>query len=242
MIKIKVETPEKTEKKRDVGVFREYFELISETLIYVFFVMTFLLQSFVIPTSSMEDNILVGDHILVDKVAYSHSLGTLDGFFFPQEKIQRGMIVTFKAPPEMEKEYVKRVIALPGERIKIIDKKIYIDDNPLNESYTYFKSPYTSDSQRDNLPEFTVPENYYFCMGDNRDNSYDSRYWGPVPADNIVGKPWRIYWSIKSTTEEYLTPGENWKEKMKNKSVDIWKTILNFPTKTIWKRTFKKIE
>jgi signal peptidase I len=236
MIKKNTETQVNNENKPDICLFREYFELISETLIYVFFVMTFLLQSFVIPTGSMQDNILIGDHILVDKVSYSQSIGSLDHLILPQQKILRGMIVTFKAPPEMEKEYVKRVIGLPGERIKIIDKKVYIDDIPLNESYTFFKDPTIDSSQRDNFPEYTVPANHYFCMGDNRDNSYDSRYWGPVPADNIVGKPWRIYWSYESSTEEYLTPGVWYKIK------DIGKTIMSIFTKTRWKRTIMKIE
>ncbi len=225
----------KEKKPREVSVFREYFELIDETLIYVFFVMAFLLQSFVIPTGSMQDNILIGDHILVDKVAYSSSISFLDGFMFPQVKIKRGMIVTFKAPPEMEKEYVKRVIGLPGETIKVVDKKVYINGKPLDEPYTFFKDANIERSYRDNFPEFTVPENYYFCMGDNRDHSYDSRFWGPVPAENIIGRPWRIYWSFDSSTEEYLTTGFWYKVK------DIGKTVLNFFTKTRWNRTIKKI-
>jgi signal peptidase I len=226
----------KEKKQRDVGLFREYFELISETLIYVFFVMTFLLQSFVIPTGSMQDNILIGDHILVDKVAYSNSLGFLDSFMFPQVKIERGMIITFKSPAELEKEYVKRVIGLPGDRIKIVNKKVLINGEPLDEPYTFFKDPNIERSYRDNLPEFKVPENSYFCMGDNRDHSYDSRFWGPVPATHIIGKPWRIYWSFESTTEEYLTPG------LWHKIKDIFKTVIHFFTKTRWERTIKKIE
>ncbi len=226
----------KEEKDPDISVTREYFELISETLIYVFFVMTFLLQSFVIPTGSMEDNILVGDHILVDKAAYANSLGTLENYIFPRLEIKRGMIVTFKSPAEMEKEYVKRVIGLPGERIKIIDKKVYINDKPLEEPYTFFKDPDINMSYRDNFPGFKVPAGHYFCMGDNRDNSYDSRFWGPVPAGFIIGKPWRVYWSYESTTEEYLTPGLWYKIK------DLGKTILNFIPGTRWPRMLKKIE
>jgi signal peptidase I len=224
------------EKEREVGIFREYFELIAETLVYVFFVMTFLLQSFVIPTGSMKDNILIGDHILVDKVSYSKSLGFIDSFMLPQLKIKRGMIVTFKSPAEMEKEYVKRVIGLPGETIKIVNKKVYINDKPLDESYTFFKDPNIERSYRDNLPDFKIPKKHYFCMGDNRDHSYDSRFWGPVPADYIIGKPWRIYWSYESTTEEYLTEG------VMHKIKDIFNTFIHFFTKTRWNRTVKKIE
>lgn len=232
---MKQETKKENER-RDVSMFREYFELIAETLIYVFFVMTFLLQSFVIPTGSMQDNILIGDHILVDKVVYSQSLGTLDRLVLPQQEIERGMIVTFKSPAELGKEYVKRVIGLPGERIKIINKKVYIDDQPLDESYTFFKDPNIEQSYRDNYPEFKIPANHYFCMGDNRDHSYDSRYWGPVHLDLIIGKPWRVYWSYESTTAEYLTPG------LLHKIKDLGKTFINFFSKTRWDRTIKKIE
>jgi signal peptidase I len=223
-------------KNREASLFREYFELIAETLIYVFFVMTFLLQSFVIPTGSMQDNILIGDHILVDKVAYSRALGAIDSFLLPQLKIERGMIVTFKSPAEKDKEYVKRVIGMPGERIKIIDKQVYINGEPLKESYTFFKDPNIEHSARDNLVEFLIPEDHYFCMGDNRDKSYDSRFWGPVPAGYIIGKPWRIYWSYESTTAEYLTPGIGHKLK------EMGKTIIHFFSKTRWDRTIKKIE
>ena len=225
----------KEKKPRTVSVFREYFELITETLIYVFFVMTFLLQSFVIPSGSMEDTLLIGDHLFVDKVAYSRSLGPIDRFLFPQRRIERGMIVTFKAPPDMEKEYVKRVIGLPGETIAIIDKQVYINGKPIAEPYVFFKDSEVSPGIRDNFPVFRIPADHYFCMGDNRDNSYDCRFWGPVPADYIIGRPWRIYWSYTSTTSEYLTPG------IAHKIKDIFVTILNFFTKTRWGRTLKKI-
>jgi len=224
------------ERRKEIGVFREYFELFSEVLIYVFFVMTFLLQSFVIPTGSMEDTLLIGDHLLVDKVSYSRSLGSLDSLVFPQQEIKRGMIVTFKSPAEMDKEYVKRVIGLPGETIRIKDKKVYINDEALNEPYTFFKDSEVLNSYRDNFPEYLIPSNQYFCMGDNRDNSFDSRFWGPVHQDLIIGKPWRIYWSYESSTQEYLTPG------ILHKIKDIFKTIINFFSKTRWERTVKKIK
>jgi signal peptidase I len=277
----------KEKKKKDVTLFREYFELFAETLIYVFFVMTFLLQSFVIPTGSMKNNILIGDHLLVSKVAYSRSPGSLDSYIFPQTEIKRGSIVTFKAPAEMEKEYVKRVIGLPGETIRIMNKKVYINGEPLDEPYVRFDSEIkTRNNPGDNFPlqypryisalgktsflpfsindeagfpdegrtiefcerfndsiidvngkkGFNVPKGYYFCMGDNRDHSYDSRFWGPVPADYIIGKPWRVYWSYESTTDEYLTPG------IEHKIKDLAMTVVNFFSKTRWERTVKKIE
>lgn len=268
---------------------RDYAELVAETLIYVFFVMTFLLQSFVIPTPSMQKNILIGDHLLVNKSAYNRFPGEMgiDKFIFPHTEIKRGMIVTFKAPVEMDKEYVKRVIALPGETVRIKNRKVYIngehlvetyvqfddylpgvggsgDDFPLNEpryidvsgeaSFLpfYINDPLGFVDYRQTMAfckrfnkhvlrgnkgmEFRVPEGHYFCMGDNRDHSYDSRYWGPVPAEYIIGKPWRVYWSFESTTEEYMTPGLLFKLR------DMGHTLLNFFGKTRWSRTVKKIE
>lgn len=274
-------------KEKEVATVREYVELFSETLIYVFFVMTFLLQSFVIPTGSMKNNILVGDHLLVNKVAYSRGGNSIDDIVFPQAKIERGAVVTFKAPAEMEKEYVKRVIALPGETIRIIDKNVYIDGKPLNEPYARFEDGKVNTNRPgDNFPlqtaeyanalgktsylpfyindehgfvdqkrsrefrerfedsvitvnnekMFKVPEGHYFCMGDNRDRSYDSRFWGPVPAEFIIGKPWRIYWSFDATTDDYLN------QDPRHKIKDIFKTIINFIPKTRWDRTIKKIE
>ena len=234
--KRKIKKLELREKRKEMGFFREYFELITETLIYVFFVMTFLLQSFVIPTGSMEENLLIGDHLLVDKVSYSRSLSPIDRLVFPQKEIKRGMIVTFKSPAEMEKEYVKRVIGEPGDRIRIENKKVFINGKLLVEPYTFFKDKNIVRGQRDNMEEYLIPEKSYFCMGDNRDNSYDSRFWGPVPADYIVGKPWRVYWSFTSTSDEYLTPG------FFHKIKDLFNTVVNFFSKTRWERTGMKIE
>ena len=226
----------KIKPAREQDFFRELFELFSEVLIYVFFVMTFLLQSFVIPTGSMEDTLLIGDHLLVDKVVYSRSVGGIEPIFFPQVKIERGMIVTFKSPAEIEKEYVKRVIGMPGESIKIVNKKVYINGEPIDEPYIYLKDERIEDTYRDNFPEYQIPEKHYFCMGDNRDNSFDSRFWGPVPEDYIIGRPWRIYWSYESKSEEYLTPG------IFHKIKDIFLTAINFFGKTRWNRTLLRVE
>jgi signal peptidase I len=285
MFRKKSEKKIKEKKKKDVSTFREYFELFAETLIYVFFVMTFLLQSFVIPTGSMEKNILIGDHLLVNKVAYARSQGSIDNIIFPQAEIERGSIVTFKAPAELDKEYVKRVIGLPGETIRIVNKKVYINGEPLDEPYVLFdekvgetpadyfplRQPryidvlgkisylpfYVNDENGfvdakrsvelcerfkhavinvDNKKVFKIPAGHYFCMGDNRDHSYDSRFWGTVPAGFIIGKPWRIYWSFESTSDEYLTDG------IEHKIKDLAQTVLNFFSKTRWERTIKKIE
>jgi len=226
----------KAARRQEVGFLRDTFELFTETLVFVFFVMTFLLQSFVIPTGSMEDTLLIGDHLLVDKISYARFLGRWDRFVFPHVDIERGMIVTFKSPAEIEKEYVKRVIGMPGETVRIENKQVFIDGKPLEEPYTFFKDDEVLASYRDNFPAYKIPPRHYFCMGDNRDNSFDSRFWGPVHEDLIIGKPWRIYWSYHSSTQEYLTPG------LIHKIKDVFKTVFNFFSKTRWERTIRKIE
>jgi signal peptidase I len=235
-------------------------EMILEVIIIVFFINAFLLQTVAIPTSSMVDHMLVGDHLLVDKVAYSHSISPVDSVIFPQIDIKRGMIVVFKSPPEIKTGnlskilYVKRVIALPGETIQLIDNKVFIDGNPLEEPYVFLKgSPTVPDNFPPNHPSywttefppqyrsflektdmgnaFKVPENHYFCMGDNRNISVDSRIWGPLPAEYIIGKPWRNYWSYEASTEHYLNKG------IFKRLLD---TVSHFFTKTRWNRTLKK--
>lgn len=251
----------KQEKSHDVSLFREYFELIAEVIIFVFFINAFLLQSYVIPSSSMENTMLIGDHLLVDKVCYSQSLSGIDRLLIPQVKIKTGMIVTFSGPNEIynnrkEKNLVKRVIATPGDSIKIVEEKVYINGTLLEEPYVNFKGMKPRDrfppefphnwhyefprKFRDNIVDtengkaYKVPEGHYFVMGDNRNFSFDSRFWGPLPQDLIIGKPWRVYWSFESESKDFMTPGfRHWIK-------DIFRTITNFFSKTRWKRTFKK--
>jgi len=249
----------KTKQKRE-GALRENIEMILEVLVLVFFINAFLLQSFGIPTPSMEDNMLVGDHLLVDKVAYSHALSKVDGFVFPQLKIRRGLIVVFKAPHEVEAgnldtmTYVKRIIGLPGELIKIVENIVHINGTPVNEPYTFFKGnvlvpadfpPENAILWWDEFPPqfrknlehtemgmaFRIPDGYYFCMGDNRNLSADSRIWGPVPKDFLIGKPWRIYWSFEASTDHFLNKGFFKR---------LFDTVAHFFKQTRWKRILKK--
>jgi signal peptidase I len=262
---IKEKDKKQNQPAREVGFFREYFELISEVLVFVFFIQAFLLQTYAIPTPSMEDNMLIGDHLIVDKVKFSKNLTFADKMLLPQKPVERGDIVVFKAPPEikdknLEKlEYVKRVIGLPGDVIRVKDKKVYINDQKLDEPYVFFKdnisfldhfpSEYSTfwlmqfpNEFKGNTVEtpygkgFKVPADHYFCMGDNRNHSSDSRVWGPVHKDFIMGSPWRIYWSFESKTSEILT------NSVSQKIVNLFKTIVNFFSKTRWDRTFKKYQ
>lgn len=248
------------ENKKRHGAVVDNVEMILEVLVLVFFVNAFLLQAFAIPTPSMENEMLVGDHILVDRVAYSRSLGWFDGVILPQVRIERGMKVAFKSPPEIEARniqrlfYVKRVIGLPGETLQLIANKVYIDGRPIEEPYLNLSAPMavspdfppstpdawpaefpdvfrTSVVETPSGPAFKIPPGYYFCMGDNRNLSADSRIWGPLPADNIVGRPWRNYWSTKSTSADML--GRSAPARLKD-------FLLGVFTKTRWNRILKK--
>jgi len=152
----------------------------------------FLLQAYKIPSGSMLNTLLIGDHILVNKAAYYFS------------KPKRGDIIVFEYPLEPEKDFIKRVIGVPNDKIKMVDKKVYINSKPLEEEYVRYATDtiiYNKDNPRDNFDEFTVPEGKYFVMGDNRDSSFDSRYWGFISEDKIKGKALLIYWSWKFEPE-----------------------------------------
>jgi len=204
---------------RTIGVF--LLTLIFNFIVSLVLVITFnlfIFQSYKIPTGAMEETLQIGDQLLVVRNYLS---------FAP---LKRGVIITFKAPPDMKKEYVKRVIGMPGDRLRVSEKKVFINGQPLDETYVrfrgvdnrvdfppqnnsdwYFQFPnelrQTQRNPDDSL-DYIVPLGYYFCMGDNRDNSFDSRFWGPVPVDNITGRPWLIYWSTENDIDEYLGKNE----------------------------------
>jgi signal peptidase I len=203
----------KEKKPREKSLFREYFELIAETAVFVFFVMTFVVQAFQIPTGSMEPTLLVGDFLLVNKLVYSNPSTALERTILPRRDIRRQDIVVFKYPKELYKDYVKRVIALEGEKLEIKDKQVYINDKPIMESYKVHNDAqvfnqggyyHYDDVIRDNFGPVVVPPGHCFAMGDNRDNSQDSRFWGFLPMSNIKGKPWVIYFSYRAERDAYL--------------------------------------
>jgi signal peptidase I len=226
-------------------------EWVFNFIILIFATST-IAQPEVIPTSSMEDNLLIGDHVIVDRLAYAPS-GPLSRFLLPYEPVKRGDIIVFRYPLNIKEDYVKRVIGMPGDRIRLVNKQVFLNGKKLNEPYKVHKTHYF-DSYRDNFPtgapnimlppeamdmlenhvvkgEVVVPPGHYFAMGDNRDNSADSRYWGFVPSENIKGKPLLIYWSYDASTQDLVdfTTGH---------FIDL---AQHFFTKTRWRRTLMLI-
>jgi signal peptidase I len=229
------------------------------TIVLLLFGTTTLAQPFVIPTGSMQDTLLVGDHLLVDKLSYAPA-GSISKYLLPYEEPKHGDIIVFRYPADNTQTLVKRLIGLPGDRLKLANGVVYRNGIRLNEPYVYHK--YAYDPTMDNFPtqccrpvkeeraqeaqremldqhvingEVIVPGDMYFAMGDNRDNSSDSRYWGFVPRRNIVGKPVLIYWSYRASTED-LT-GES-AGSILSHFVDLGE---HFFTRTRWERTLKVV-
>jgi signal peptidase I len=218
---------------------REYFESIVIAVILALFVRTFVLQAFKIPTGSMENNLLIGDHLLVNKFIFAPTDSAIERALLPIGTIRRGDILVFKYPVEPDRDFIKRVIGLPGETLELKEKKIYINGTPLDEPYVHFLeephhsaelSEVTSSDVRENYGPVTVPPNQYFMMGDNRDNSADSRYWGFMPRDYVKGKALLIYWSYEAEREDY--EDESTGATIKG----LGSVFMHFFTKTRWDR------
>ena len=188
------------------SVVREWVESICVAVILAFFVRTFVVQAFKIPSGSMEPNLLIGDHLLVNKFVFAPTLTSLERTLLPIDPIRRGDIIVFKYPEDPTRDFIKRVIGLPGDTIEMHNKKVYVNGKPLDEPYAHFSYPpdeggsgapdtETADLLREFAP-MTVPADNYFMMGDNRDNSQDSRYWGFMPRDYVKGKALFVYFSF----------------------------------------------
>ncbi len=188
------------------------------TVVIAIFVITFIVQAFQIPSESMENTLLVGDYLLVNKLCYGGR--GLGDHVMPYQKIRRGDIIVFYKPVDPQQHFVKRVIGLPGDRLRMVNKRVLINGKPMDEPYVRFLEPannlYRDDFPRTDIPapnmegswwlqmrklvedgELIIPQGHYFVMGDNRDDSQDSRYWGFVPQENIIGRPLVIYWSVR---------------------------------------------
>ncbi len=223
---------------------REYLESIVIAVILALFIRTFVVQAFKIPTGSMENNLLIGDHLLVNKFVLGPTASSLERLLLPMGAIKRGDVVVFKYPEEPDRDFIKRIIGLPGDTLELKEKKVYINGVPLDEPYVHFLEPpgsreslheVTSTDVRERYGPVTVPENQYFAMGDNRDNSQDSRYWGFLPRDYVKGKALLIYWSYEAEREDY-------------EDADVQTTLrklssvfVHFFTRTRWDRMLHQI-
>lgn len=223
------------------------------TVLMLLFGTTTLVQAFVVPTGSMESTLLIGDHLFVDKLTYSPP-GSITGKLLPYQDVKRGDIIVFRYPPDIRQNYVKRVMGVPGDHIKLVEKKVFLNGKALDEPYTQHVRNYV-DPYADNFPgepnmfvdpgarrmlgenvqngEIVVPPGHYFAMGDNRDNSADSRYWGLVPRENIVGKPTIIFWSYDAPTDRLASGNID--------PAHLFDIVINFFSKTRWNRQFMLI-
>ncbi len=192
----------KKPKKTGKQLIWEYAEAIVTALILALIIRAFVVQAFKIPTGSMEPTLLVGDHLLVNKFIYGTKLPLTDWKVLAVRKPHRGDIIVFKYPRDPERDFIKRVVAVGGDVVESMDKVIYINGEPADDEHAVHTDrgvePPGGGEPRDNFGPVTVPEGKYFMMGDNRDQSYDSRYWGFVDEDEIRGKAFIIYWSWDS--------------------------------------------
>jgi len=241
---------------------RDTFESLVVTVILAVFGTTFVVQAFKIPTGSMENSLLIGDHLLVNKFAFAYHSGVL-ARFLPYRDVHRDDILVFKFPGSSEEQsepgehFVKRVIGLPGDRIRIFHREVYVNGQRLSEPYVFHAWPDMLRSGDDFPPpdseylqgatplwiaemvsyvkegELVVPAGKYFVMGDNREQSWDSRFWGFVPRELISGRPLLIYWSYETPRDEYMrTSWGDWLSQ-------TFSLLIHFPTRTRWRRTLK---
>jgi signal peptidase I len=218
---------------------REYFEALLIAILFVNFARIFVFQAFKIPTPSMEDNLKVGDHLVVNKFIYGPKGTFLDGLL-PLRDVKRGDIIVFRFPENPDVDYVKRVIGLPGDTVRVRNKVVYVNNRALIEPYVVHDDPEVIPDRpalpepwrsRDQFGPVKVGPEQYFAMGDNRDHSADSRYWGTVPRANLKGRAFMVYWSYEGTPPP---PSASLKERL----LALSKVVAGFFSHTRWSRTF----
>jgi signal peptidase I len=185
-------------KLKKKSTFREYAEAAAIAVLLALFIRTFVVQAFKIPSGSMEPTLLVGDHILVNKFIYGIKIPFIRKTFVPVSEPGREDIIVFIYPVDKSKDFIKRVIGLPGDTIEITGKEIRVNGKPYSDKHGFYGRHNESKKNPGNSYHYgpvTVPQNHFFVMGDNRDHSYDSRFWGFVPSKSIKGKAFIIYWS-----------------------------------------------
>ncbi len=249
----KKEPPQKPEKKRETPA--EFIASMALIIVVGLYIITFNLQAFEIPSSSMENTLLIGDHVFVDRVLEAPRTRWLD-HVIPYRQIRRGDIIVFLSPAEPGLYVVKRIVGTPGDRLHLRDGELYVNGVKQTESYV-IRSKDDYNPYRDNFPslppseasnvtpewrmlmnsyiqngDLVVPPDSYFGMGDNRDVSLDSRYWGFIPRENVIGRPMFIYWSYETPAGQYMKTG------IGDRLAFIGKVVIHFFDRTRWRRMF----
>ena len=214
------------------GILRDYAETIVTCVIFVLFARTFVFQQSKIPTGSMIPTLLIGDYIMVNKHVYAPISFSWERKILPIRDIRRGDIIVFKFPDEPEKDYIKRVIGLPGDVVEVRHRQLYL--NGVLQSEPYVQHIYPPGSN-DDYPPTKIPPASYFAMGDNRDNSKDSRSWGFVPKDYVKGRAFVIFWSYEEERDAYLRTG------LLDRASAIWSKVTHLFTRTRWSRSLNLI-
>lgn len=224
--------------------FREYYEAILVAVIFTLFARTFVVQAFKIPTASMEDNLLVGDHLFVNKFVYAPHWQTPIHKLLPYRDVRQGDVVVFKFPQDPARDFIKRAVAVGGDVVEVRAKELLVNGQSENNARVVHKDPNTFAStpflppsfrHRDHFGPVTIPEDLVFCLGDNRDNSHDSRFWGAVPRSYFKGRALIIYWSFESSSEAHEWRG--WGERLRQ----LGAVLVHFFTRTRWERSLMLI-
>jgi len=245
----------KPERQRETTT--EFIASVALVLVVGLFIITFNLQAFEIPSSSMENTLLIGDHVFVDRVTLAPKT-RWTGPLIPYRQVHQGDIVVFLSPAEPGLYVVKRIMGIPGDRIHLRDGVVYRNGEKLDEPYV-LHDPANYNDYRDNFPavpptmgtvtpgwhllmpnyiqdgDLVVPPDSYFAMGDHRDVSYDSRYWGFIPRENIIGRPMFIYWSFETPADQYH------KTSIPDRLAFVLRVVVHFPTQTRWRRMLKMV-
>jgi signal peptidase I len=254
---VKKENPP-VEKQSETTV--EFLASLAAVLVTGLFIITFILQAFEIPSSSMEDTLLIGDHVFVNREQFAPRTKWM-GPLLPYRDIKRGDIVVFLSPAEPGLYVVKRIMGIPGDRLHLRDGVVYRNGEKLNEPYVLHKGPLFYDPYRDNFPavpasdaynvssdwqqrmhsyiqgdDIVVPQDSYFGMGDNRDVSLDSRYWGFIPKENVIGRPMFVYWSFNTPPDQYRHTD------FSERIGFLVHVVIHFFDETRWRRTFRLVQ
>ncbi len=224
---------------RRVSVIREYLEALIVAAVFLGFTNTFVLKTFYIPSGSMEETLLIGDHLFVNRYIFGPQPSELEQRLLPGRDVQRGDIVIFRSPEQPTMDLVKRCVGLPGDELRMVDKTLFLNGERVNDAdYVIHRDSRTFGSDaapRDNWGPLLVPEGHLYCLGDNRDASHDSRYWGPAPLAHVKGRAVMVYWSYGGETPDGTWHG------LAHRMRQLVNTALGFVTKTRWERTFRPI-